>query len=102
TPAAGGAAGSGGSGEEAEKALRTLVGLLRLREDEVTVRQQTALLDADRQNSTYAPAAEELHARHQHMLIDLHSIQADNPIEQISPPLTEANDLMQGVSGFLK
>lgn len=100
-----GAAGEGaGQGESAagDQVMKQLIALLRLRQGQTGLREQTRLADqAKESESTYAQATRKLDAAQQKLLEGLSKIETENKLKALRKPLQEAHEAMDSVEGLL-
>jgi hypothetical protein len=95
--------GSGSSGSQQKDDLtEQLIALLRLREHEMTLRDQTSLLDQDKsQKDTYAKRATDLSGSQQKLAGDLESIHKRTPLKQLDPAFSQTGGAMSQVATIL-
>ncbi|MFO1500865.1 MAG: hypothetical protein U1G07_21170 [Verrucomicrobiota bacterium] len=97
----GGEGGGGGEGNEA--LLKELLGLLRVRDREVNLRQRTAQLDRQQTgHPDYGAAAKGLAATQEKVRETLSTIQGENPVPALEFPLQDIVDQMQSVGQLLE
>ncbi|MEK7684445.1 MAG: hypothetical protein AAB466_03370 [Verrucomicrobiota bacterium] len=102
-PDASAAGGGGGGGGGANQVLLQLLALLRLREGEVNLQQQTELAEQQKSDEpVYRENAEMLSAAQNSLLVDLHEVQRDGALKPLQEPLQEINEAMQEVASFLR
>lgn len=98
----GGSGQGGGSGEAAQRVMEMLLTLLRTREGEVDLRQQTRLLDEDPSiGDEFKDKASILENRQKDLGEKIESVQNDNPIQALDPVLTETRNSMLKVERLL-
>lgn len=100
----GGEGGSQPSGNEemAERLLKTLLGFLRLREDEVTLREQTRLLDQRKdEGPIYFFHTDRLVEEERSSILSLDRVQRLNPLAMLTPVIGETFDSMKSVIDLL-
>lgn len=98
------APGSGEGGEDpmAEKLLKTLLGLLRLREGEVNLREQTRLLDQRQEDAPlYVFNADLLNGRERESMHELFRLQKGVPIAVLQQVFLDSFSSMKSVETFL-
>jgi hypothetical protein len=97
-----GGGGEGGAGGEDEALMRELLGLLRVRDREVNLRQRTGLLDQAKPDAaTYHDAAKALASTQTEIKNATSKIQQENPAPALEAPLQDIVDSMQGVQALL-
>jgi hypothetical protein len=85
-----------------EALLRTLIGLLRVRDREINLRQRTGLLDRNQAaQDVYREGARSLAAAQSQIQQDLHKIQTENPVPAIEFPLQQTAESMEHVQNLL-
>ena len=98
-PSAGGGQGSGGQGQDLTKQL---MALLRLREREVNVQDQTRVLERKKTDpSVYPEGTRMLSSTQKKLREDLGEIQRTNPLQEVEKPLAEAQTAMEAAESFL-
>jgi hypothetical protein len=76
--------------------------LLRLREGEVNLREQTRLVDEQKTDeSFYKEAAERLAGEQRQLMIGLHDVQRENRLKELELPLRESKEGMEQVGELL-
>lgn len=103
--ASAGAGGEGGASEGGKAADLTphLIALLRLREGELNLREQTGLADLQSEmGETYRELAASLFAAQQQLREGLGQVQKANPVPALAPPLEETAESMRRVESLLK
>jgi hypothetical protein len=106
-PKSDGSGGGGGGGGEPsasdEALLKELLGLLRVRDREVNLRQRTGLLERNKaEMPNYTETAQGLGVTQRQVRDDLAKIQGENPVPALEFPLQDIVDSMQGVEGLLQ
>ena len=100
---AGGGGGEGGAqNDAAEKLMKTLLGLLRLREGEANLREQTRLLEQRKEEGPlYLYNADLLNSKEGESMMDLYRIQQGNGLAMLEPVFGETFGSMKTVRGLL-
>lgn len=94
---------SGNGGTPQDDLMKQLMALLRMRENENNVRQQTQLLERDRQQlPKYDQSVRELADNQKKLNDELKELQKENGTPQLDKPLDEAHQAMQGVETVLR
>ncbi|HEY3860807.1 MAG TPA: hypothetical protein VGO59_02880 [Verrucomicrobiae bacterium] len=95
--------GSGSGGQQQKNDLtEQLIGLLRLREGEATLREQTGVLDQDRgAPDSYQQRAGTLASTQEKMAAGLDGIHQKTPLPQLDPAFADAAGAMKGVLDLL-
>ena len=98
-----GAAGEGsGEGQGDEALMKVLLGLLRVRDREINVRQRTGLVERQRlQAANYAESAKALAETQVKVREGMSAVQGENPVPALEFPLQDIVDSMQGVEELL-
>jgi hypothetical protein len=98
-----GSAGGGGEGGAADEALlKELLGLLRVRDREVNLRQRTGLLEKQKAvPEPYQEGAKALASAQSQVREEMSKIQGENPVPALEFPLQDVVDSMQQVQGLL-
>jgi hypothetical protein len=97
----------GGSGESsqsdlAEKLMKTLLGLLRLRETETNLREQTRLVEQRKEEGPiYLYNADLLTGKERESMRDLFRVQKNNPLAMLQPVFGDTFGSMKTVEGLL-
>ncbi|MHB8522241.1 MAG: hypothetical protein ACYDH9_15990 [Limisphaerales bacterium] len=100
---AGGGGGGGGGDAPDNQLMKELLALLRLREGETTLRQQTRLVEQQKTDpAAYAGGARLLSNVQQKLNEDLGAVQKQNPLAEIEAPLEEARTAMQQNGSLLQ
>lgn len=100
--AGGGAGGQGADDGMAERLMKTLLGLLRLREDEMTLREQTRLLDQRKEEGPiYFFHTDALAGDERESIVELDRIQRINPLAMLNPVMGETFDSMKSAMTLL-
>jgi hypothetical protein len=98
----GGGAGGGGGGENDDTLIKELMGLLRAREQQVSVRQRTTLVEKEKSDAAaYSEAAKRLAASQGQAREQVTKVQEENPVPALEFPLQEIVDEMHGIEGLL-
>jgi hypothetical protein len=101
--ASAGAEGGGGEGGQAVDLTPHLIALLRLREGELNLREQTGLADLQSEmGETYRAVTAALLAGQQQLGEGLGNVQKANPVPALGPPLEETAESMRQVASLLK
>ncbi|MGZ4962074.1 MAG: hypothetical protein ACXWC8_05905 [Limisphaerales bacterium] len=94
--------GKGGGQSKKNDMTKTLVALLRLREGELTLRDQTSLLDSNRgTEKDYKEAARNLATKQKEIAEKLDSLEKDNSIPSLMKPFVETYDSLAEAQGLL-
>ncbi|HEX4119092.1 MAG TPA: hypothetical protein VH619_00590 [Verrucomicrobiae bacterium] len=94
--------GSGSSGKKKDDLTEQLIALLRLRESEMNLRDQTSVLDQDKgRTETYSKRAAALSQEEEKLTGTLEGIHQKTPIEQLDTAFAQASGSMKKVTGFL-
>ena len=99
-----GGSGKGAQGKNGEKQInlaKQLVALLRLREKEMTLREQTGVLD-EQKGETYKDQATQLSADQKKLAETLDSIHQDTQLDQLDSSFTESADAMNQAAALLQ
>ena len=95
--------GDGKSGESPKDLTKALVALLRLREKEMTLRQQTELLDAQRgDDANYKERAGELSGTQKKLGEDLSKLAEENELPPLVTPFRQTGEAMSEAESLLK
>jgi hypothetical protein len=96
--------GSGSGGSQKNNDLtEQLIALLRLRESEMNLRDQTSLLDQDKsQTGTYPKRAAGLSENQETLAGDLDGIHKRTALKQLDPAFSQASDAMNQVATILR
>ncbi|MEO7297137.1 MAG: hypothetical protein ABI042_01025 [Verrucomicrobiota bacterium] len=98
-----GGKGDGKGGESPADMTKTLVALLRLREKEITLREQTGLLNEQRgDEKNYKERAAGLSGTQKKLGEDLDKLSEENEQPALMQPFAQAGDAMKEVVGFLQ
>ncbi len=98
----GGGSGEGGQNELAEKLMKTLLGLLRLRESETNLREQTRLVELRKEEGPiYLYNADLLTGKERESMRDLIRVQRNNPLAMLQPVLGDTFGSMKAVEALL-
>jgi hypothetical protein len=93
---------SSGSGQKKNDLTQQLIALLRLRESEMNLRDQTSVVDQDKDRAeSYRKRAESLSKEQEKQAGNLESIHKKTPIKQIDPAFAQAAGAMTKVGGLL-
>lgn len=108
--------GSQSGGDNAEQLLEELIALLRLRESQTNLREQTRLVDSERPKTQTPPpatapstpaqdpwsdAARDLAARQRRLMVQLNEVRTENPVAPLKPVLNQAFDAMRQTESVL-
>lgn len=97
------AGGGQGGGTPQDDLMRQLMALLRMREKEGNLRQQTQLLDRQKQDApNFAESAKRLAGAQRAIREDLQRVQRENGLPQLEEPLGEARQAMEQAEGILQ
>ena len=99
----GSGSGQGGDGNSPDEGLlKTLMGMLRARDRELSLRQRTGLVEKqDHGQPSYAGAAKSLAAHQAEVREEMNKVQGENPVPALEFPLQDIVDSMEGVHGLL-
>lgn len=96
--------GSGsGSGDKKDDLTEQLIALLRLRESEMNLRDQTSILDQDKtRTDAYPKRATELSQEQEKLTGALDGIHQKTPIKELDPAFAQATGSMKNVATLLR
>ena len=99
----GGQSQGGAAGEPPKDLTKQLIELLRLREQQLNLREQTKVLDAAKQNTPdYKEQAATLSGSQQKMAETLQGIQKSVAVPQFDPPFQQTSSAMNQAQGLLR
>lgn len=90
------------SNQSKQDMTKQLIALLRLRESELNLHDQTSVLDQAKGEADYPKRAASLGADQDAMAANLNAIHKDTPVESLNPAFSDAGQAMGRVSSLLR